>query len=71
MEQDSYNKMQRGKTDDLDKVKENLSFKRDKKLTTTLGVQCLLMPDNVGQLSYMAKSLRDISVDYLTIKPYS
>lgn len=75
MEQDSYNKIQQGKDGDLDKVKENLSeavrFKRDKKLTTTLGVQCLLLPDNVGQLPYMAETLREIGVDYLTIKPYS
>ncbi|MBD5516686.1 MAG: radical SAM protein [Lachnospiraceae bacterium] len=75
MDKDSYNKIQQGKADDLDKVKINLSeavrFKRDKKLMTTLGVQCLLLPDNVGQLPYMAKTLREIGVDYLTIKPYS
>lgn len=75
MEQGSYNKIQQGKDSDLDKVKENLSeavrFKRDKKLTTTLGVQCLLLPDNLEQLPHMAKILREIGVDYLTIKPYS
>lgn len=75
MEQDSYDKIQQGRTGDLEKVKENLCeavrFKRDKQLRTTLGVQCLLLPDNVGQLPYMAKSLREIGVDYLTIKPYS
>lgn len=75
MDQESYNKIQRGKPDDLDIVKENLSeavrFKRDRKLTTTLGVQCLLLPDNAGQLSHMAKVLRETGVDYLTIKPYS
>lgn len=75
MEQDSYNRIQRGKDGDLEKVKENLEeavrFKRDHKLKTTLGVQCLLLPDNTEQLSYMAKTLREIGVDYLTIKPYS
>lgn len=75
MENDSYNKIQQGKADDLDKVKINLCeavrFKKDMKLMTTLGVQCLLLPDNVEQLSYMAKTLREIGVDYLTIKPYS
>lgn len=75
METDTYNKIQQGKVDDFDKVKENLveavRFKKDKSLMTTLGVQCLLLPDNVGQLPYMAKSLREIGVDYLTIKPYS
>ncbi len=75
MEQTSYDKIQRGKAGDLEKVKENLTgavrFKRDKGLETTLGVQCLLMPDNVAQLPGMAVALREIGVDYLTIKPYS
>ncbi len=75
MEQTSYDKIQCGKAGDLEKVKENLTgavrFKRDKGLETTLGVQCLLMPDNVAQLPGMAVALREIGVDYLTIKPYS
>lgn len=75
METDSYNKIQRGKSGDLNKVKENLEgavrLKKDKKLSTTLGVQCLLLPDNISQLPSMAKQLREIGVDYLTIKPYS
>lgn len=75
MEHASYDKIQRGKDGDLDKVKENLNeavrFKRDNKLTTTLGVQCLLLSDNAGLLPDMAKILRDIGVDYLTVKPYS
>lgn len=75
MEEESYNKIQRGKDGDLNKVKENLadavSVKKDKGLTTTLGVQCLLLPDNMRQLPNMAKQLREIGVDYLTIKPYS
>ncbi|MBD5476942.1 MAG: radical SAM protein [Lachnospiraceae bacterium] len=75
MEQDSYDKIQRGRAGDLEKVKENLSAavrcKKDRKLKTTLGVQCLLLPDNVRQLPYMAKTLKEIGIDYLTIKPYS
>lgn len=75
MEPESYHQIQQGNPDDLDRVKENLSeavrFKRDRKLTTTLGVQCLLLPDNMRQLPCMAKALRDIGVDYLTVKPYS
>lgn len=75
MEEKSYDKIQRGKDGDLDKVKENLEnavkIKRDQKLKTTLGVQCLLLPDNIEQLSNMAKQFREIGIDYLTIKPYS
>lgn len=75
MEENSYNKIQRGKLGDLDKVKKNLEeavrIKKDKGLRTTLGVQCLLLPDNIKQLPDMAKQLCEIGVDYLTVKPYS
>lgn len=75
MEEESYDKIQRGKTGDLERVKDNLAdavrVKADQHLQTTLGVQCLLLPDNMEQLPDMAKQLREIGVDYLTIKPYS
>lgn len=75
MEAESYEKIQRGKLGDLERVKTNLAeavrIKRDQKLRTTLGVQCLLLPENMSQLPNMAKQLREIGVDYLTIKPYS
>lgn len=75
MEQKSYNRIQRGKEDDLEKVKINLSeavrLKRNKGLKTTLGVQCLLLPDNKDFVLAMAQELRQIGVDYFTVKPYS
>lgn len=75
MEEESYDKIQRGKRGDLSRVKENLAdavrIKKDQRLDTTLGVQCLLLPDNMRQLPDMAKQLREIGVDYLTVKPYS
>ncbi len=75
MEERSYDKIQRGRPGDLERVKENLvqavRVKRDLGLKTTLGVQCLLLPDNMEQLPRMAKTLREIGVDYLTVKPYS
>ncbi len=75
MDEKSYRKIQRGKEGDLEKVRINLEeavrIKRDKKLRTTLGVQCLLLPDNMMQLPDMARELCNIGVDYLTVKPYS
>ncbi len=75
MEESSYNEIQRGKPGDLERVKVNLAdavkIKRDNKLRTTLGVQCLLLSNNMVQLPDMAKQLKEIGVDYLTIKPYS
>lgn len=75
LEEDSYYKIQRAKSGDLDKVKKNLAdaveVKRNRKAKTTLGVQCLLMPENISQIITMAKELKKIGVDYFTIKPYS
>ncbi len=75
MEEKSYDQIQRGKDRDLERVKTNLSYavqvKKEKKLKTTLGVQCLLLPENMAQLPDMAKQLQEIGVDYLTVKPYS
>lgn len=75
MEETSYDKIQRGKSGDLQKVKTNLAdavrIKKDKKLKTTLGVQCLLLQENMSLLTDMARQLKEIGVDYLTIKPYS
>lgn len=75
MEQSLYSKIQRGVDGDLEKVKTNLTeavrTKKNKLLKTTLGVQCLLLPDNKSHVVDMAKELRNIGVDYFTIKPYS
>lgn len=74
-EEESYYKIQQAKNGDLEKVKENLAkavqIKKSKQAHTTLGVQCLLMPENVGQIVKMTKELRKIGVDYFTVKPYS
>lgn len=75
LEETSYNAIQRGLQGDLQKVCENMAeavgVKKDQKLNTTLGVQCLLMEENAEQLPEMARQLKEIGIDYLTIKPYS
>lgn len=75
IEKDSYYKIQRAKEGDLDRVKANLAYavelKKSQNAKTTLGVQCLLMPDNMQHILSMAKELKNIGVDYFTIKPYS
>lgn len=75
LEEESYCKIQKPAEGDLERVKRNLAdaveVKRKNEYKTTLGVQCLLLPENMGQLPAMAKELRDIGVDYFTIKPFS
>ncbi|MCM1234818.1 MAG: radical SAM protein [Ruminococcus flavefaciens] len=72
---DTYDKIQQGKHGDLDKVLVNMQeavrVKRDQNLTTTLGVQLLLLPDNKDEIVGMGQRLKEIGVDYFTIKPFS
>lgn len=71
----TYDKIQRGKPGDLSKVLNNVEeavkVKRDQNLYTTLGVQLLLLPDNAKEIVQMGRRLREIGVDYFTIKPFS
>lgn len=74
MQESSYQSIQQGVEGDLDKVCENIQeavkIKKDNGLHTTLGVQCLLIPQNIGQILEMAEKLRELGVDYFTVKPY-
>ena len=71
----SYAKVHRTKKEDFSKVLDNLKeavrIKRKGKLSLAIGVQLLLLPENVAGVLDLAKLLKKIGVDYLTIKPYS
>ncbi len=71
----TYDKIQCGRPGDLQKVLANMEaavkVKRDQKLKTTLGVQLLLLPENKDEIVQMGERLREIGVDYFTIKPFS
>ena len=73
--EETYNKVQCGKPGDLPKVlyhmEEAVRVKHDSQLQTTLGVQLLLLPDNKDEIVEMGKRLREIGVDYFTVKPFS
>ena len=70
-----YQKIHRGLPGDFERVLENLNhaveLKRKKNLSTTLGVQMLLIPENLGEVMELAKIMKEIGVDYFTVKPYS
>ncbi len=72
---ETYDKIQCGRQGDLSKVllhmEEAVRIKRDQHLKTTLGVQLLLLPDNKDEIVQMGKRLREIGVDYFTVKPFS
>lgn len=71
----TYDKIQQGKPGDLAKVLSNIEsavkVKQEQKLQTTLGVQLLLLPDNKNEIVQMGKELKNIGIDYFTIKPFS
>mgnify|MGYP002622548020 CR=1 FL=1 len=71
---ETYDKIQRGRKGDLQRVYKNLQdavqIKRDKNLSVTLGGQLLLLEDNKDEVYLLAKNLREIGLDYITIKPF-
>lgn len=71
----TYSKIHGGRTGDFETVLANLqdavAIKRSKGLHTTLGVQLLLIPENISDVYTLCKLLKEIDVDYFTVKPYS
>ncbi len=71
----TYCKIHRTRKEDFYKVIENLreavKVKKAGKLKTTIGVQLLLIPGNAKEVVTLARILKKIGVDYLTVKPYS
>lgn len=60
---------------DFDRVLENLeraaSLKKSLGAGCTLGAQALLLPENEHELEGLAKTLKEIGLDYFVVKPYS
>ncbi len=75
MHQETYQAIHKGQACDLELVKKHIAYaaqyKKQNELHTTLGVQCILIPQSVPYVLEMAKELRELGVDYFTVKPYS
>jgi radical SAM protein with 4Fe4S-binding SPASM domain len=72
----TYAAIHKTKEKDWDRVWENIAYaielrKSNPKNKTTIGVQCVLLPDNAGTLNSLAKKCKETGVDYLVVKPYS
>lgn len=64
-----------GRPDDftiiLDNLRQAVRIKQRQNLSVTLGVQLLMLPENVNEIVSFGKILKEIGLDYFTIKPYS
>jgi len=72
---ETYSQIHRTKEEDFDKVLENMELsvktKRENNFNCTLGAQMLLLPENKNEALILAKTVKEIGLEYLVIKPYS
>ena len=65
----------KSKAGDYKKILSNLAeavrIKKNRRLTATIGVQLLLIPENAADVLILAKELKALGVDYFTVKPFS
>ena len=71
----TYQQVHRCRLGDFERIIQNLSdaveVKRSKGLSTTIGVQLLLIPENFEEVFTLARTVKEIGVDYFSVKPYS
>ncbi len=72
---ENHQKIHKSKAGDYEKILSNLKnaveIKKSNALKTTIGVQLLLIPDNFNEVYVLANQLKEIGVDYFTVKPFS
>ena len=68
---DSYAQIHRTDAKDWDKVWSNIKDAVKRKGNCTIGVQCVVLPENVYDMKHLATLCIDAGVDYLVLKPYS
>lgn len=71
----TYRSIHKAKEGDFERVinnmKEAKKLKEDGSHSCALGMQMILLPDNIKEASQLAAIAQDIGMDYLVIKPYS
>jgi radical SAM protein with 4Fe4S-binding SPASM domain len=71
----SYSQIHRTSKSNFDRVLQNIhesiKFKEKNKLDTTIGIQSLVLPQNIAEISELTKIAKEIGVDNIQIKPYS
>lgn len=72
---ESYAAIHQTKEKDWDRVWDNIAnavkYRNDTESTCSIGVQCVLLPENSNDIVMLATRCREFGVDYLVVKPYS
>lgn len=69
--QETYAKVHRTDKKDWDKVWSGIAGAVQRKGPCTIGVQCVVLPENAYEMGALAEICREVGVDYLVLKPYS
>ena len=69
--QDTYAAVHQTDAKDWDRVWKNIREAAKRKGDCTLGVQCVVLPENCYEMRGLASMCADAGVDYLVLKPYS
>lgn len=67
----TYEAVHKAKSKDWDKVWAGIKGAVARKGACTIGVQCVVLPENVYEMRDLAQRSADAGVDYLVLKPYS
>ncbi len=68
---ETYAKVHRTKEKDWDTVWAGIRNAVERKGDCTIGVQCVVLPENVYEMRELASRCIDAGVDYLVLKPYT
>lgn len=55
----------------LENIKNAVEYKKQNNLDCTIGTQFLIIPQNLNEGTLLAEKLKQIGVDYLSVKPYA
>lgn len=70
-----YTAVHKARDRDWDRVWNNLAtaiaIRRELGATTTIGVQCVVLPENADTVLELVRLARSLDLDYCTLKPYS
>ena len=72
---EAYAKIHGTKEEDFDillrNIKDSVLIKKKEKLDVTIGTQIIVTEESIAEIEKIIKVMKDISPDYLVIKPYS